>query len=196
MARRNSSIRDIRTNALDKQSESNKSSKVYTTALINQILEDINKGKKPDLTPFYHGKKELRDNGITFERTEEEEEEYKKCAMDCIYFGSNYVKFRNDKGFTTVKLRDYQEDVLRLMGDEVWDESLNDVTMKNRRIILLQSRQTAKCFLQQCKLTVKNTEKIQNLQYNNERKYNIKNYLWDHIKKFVNTVGKNLKLVI
>ena len=144
MARRSSTIRDIRANALDKQSESVKMSTVYTTAKINQILDDIKKGKKPDLNPFYHGKKDLRDSGITFERTQEEDDEYKKCAMDCIYFVSRYVKFRNDKGFTLVKLRDYQEEVIHLFSDEIWDEELQDVRMKNRRVILLQARQTAK----------------------------------------------------
>lgn len=196
MARRSSTIRDIRANALDKQAESTKMSTVYTTAKINQILDDIKKGKKPDLNPFYHGKKDLRDSGITFERTPEEDEEYKKCAMDCIYFVSNYVKFRNDKGFTLVKLRDYQEEVLHLMSDEIWDPNLNDVRMKNRRVILLQSRQTSKCFTQSNKLTCKATKQMLNLPYNNKKKYSIKNYIWDHIKKFVNTVVKNLQLEI
>lgn len=144
MARRVSTIRDVRNNALDKASESTKMSKVYTTIKINQILEDIKKGKKPDLDPFYHGKKDLRDTGITFEKTEEEEEEYRKCAVDIIYFVSNYVKFKNDKGFTLVKLRDYQEDFLHMLGDEIWDDKLQDVRMKNRRCISMQSRQTGK----------------------------------------------------
>lgn len=144
MARRVSTIRDIRANALDKASESNKMSKVYTTIRINQILDDIKKGKKPDLDPFYHGKKDLRDSGITFEKTEEEEQEYQKCAMDIIYFVSNYVKFKNDKGFTLVKLRDYQEKFLHMLGDEIWDDNLQDVRMKNRRCISMQSRQTGK----------------------------------------------------
>lgn len=144
MARRISTIKDVRANALDKASESTKMSKVYTTEKINQILDDIKKGKKPDLDPFYHGKKDLRDTGITFQRTPEEDEEYKKCAMDEIYFVSNYVKFRNDRGFTTVTLRDYQEDILHMLGDEVWDEELNDVRLANSRIVLLQSRQTGK----------------------------------------------------
>lgn len=144
MARRISTIKDVRANALDKASESTKMSKVYTTEKINQILDDIKKGKKPDLDPFYHGKKDLRDTGITFQRTPEEDEEYKKCAMDEIYFVSNYVKFRNDRGFTTVTLRDYQEDILHMLGDEIWDEELNDVRLANSRIVLLQSRQTGK----------------------------------------------------
>lgn len=137
MARRVSTIRDVRNNALDKASESTKMSKVYTTIKINQILEDIKKGKKPDLDPFYHGKKDLRDTGITFEKTEKEEEEYRKCALDIIYFVSNYVKFKNDKGFTLVKLRDYQEEILHILGDEIWDENLQDVRMKNKRCLFM-----------------------------------------------------------
>ena len=64
--------------------------------------------------------------------------------MDIIYFVSNYVKFRNDKGFTLVKLRDYQEKFLHMLGDEIWDDNLQDVRMKNRRCISMQSRQTGK----------------------------------------------------
>ena len=144
MARRGQAIRDVRANALDKASESNKMSKVYTTEKINQILDDIKKGKKPDLDPFYHGKKDLRDTGITFQRTEEEEEEYRKCAMDLIYFTSHHAQFKTRSGYQLVKLRDYQEDVLHMLGDEVWDEDLQDVRLANRRIILMQSRQSAK----------------------------------------------------
>lgn len=192
MARRSSSIRDIRANALDKQTESNKMAKVYTTAKINQILEDIKKGKKPDLDPFYHGKKDLRDTGVTFERTEEEEEEYRKCAMDCLYFVSNYVKFKNDKGFTLVKLRDYQKDVLKMFSEEVWDDELQDVRLKNRRCILMQSRQTSKCFnFDTCLQFDKKTVKLYNFSQINNIKYSIFNYLWQKLKKHVKIVVKN-----
>jgi hypothetical protein len=60
--------------------------------------------------------------------------------MDNIYFTSNYVKFKNDKGFTLVKLRDYQEDIIHMLSDEVWDEDLQDVKLKNNRCVLMQSR--------------------------------------------------------
>lgn len=144
MGRKGQLIRDIRANALDKASESAKMSKVYSTERINQILMEIQQGKKPDLDPFYHGKLDLRDTGIIFQRTEEEDEEYKKCSMDIIYFVENYVKFKNDKGFTLVTLRDYQKDSLHMLGDEVWDEELEDVKLKNNKLIFLQSRQSAK----------------------------------------------------
>ena len=191
MARRSAGIRDIRANALDKESESSKMAKVYTTAKINMILEDIKKGKKPDLTPFYHGKKDLRDCNITFERTEEEDIEYKKCAMDCLYFVKNYVKFRNDKGFTLVKLRDYQEDVLHMFSDEIWDEELQDVRMKNRRNILLQSRQPGKCFDLSQFVEIKDEFCIY-AQINKE-KYNLSKFIWQKLKKCVNAVVKSLQ---
>lgn len=179
MARNNSGVRDIRANALDKASESSKMAKVYSTAKINQILEDIKKGKKPDLDPFFHGKKEYRDCGITFERTEEEDEEYRKCAMDCIYFVEKYVKFKNDKGYTNVKLRDYQKDVLHLMSDEVWDDELQDVKLLNSRVLLLQSRQTGKCFCADTRLTIDNERQLYSIL---KEKYSIINYFGNKIK--------------
>ena len=188
MARKSGSgVRDIRANALDKDSESKKMSKVYSTAKINQILEDIKKGKKPDLDPFFHGKKEYRDCGITFERTPEEEEEYKKCAMDCIYFVEKYVKFKNDKGFTLVTLRDYQKDVLHLMSDEVWSEELEDVTFATNRLILLQSRQTSKCCVSDTQIIIdKNEENYINNTL--KIKYNLFKYCINFVKNMINNV--------
>ena len=192
MARRGQAIRDVRANALDKASESNKMSKVYTTEKINQILDDIKKGKKPDLDPFYHGKKDLRDTGITFQRTEEEEEEYRKCAMDLIYFTSHHAQFKTRSGYQLVKLRDYQEDVLHMLGDEVWDEDLQDVRLANRRIILMQSRQSAKCFTMDTLLSVSNTEKPYNYSQINKKKYSLKRFIWLKLKKNVKYVEKRL----
>lgn len=192
MARRSSSgVRDIRVNALDKAAESNKMSKVYSTVKINQILDDIKRGKKPDLDPFFHGKKDYRDCGITFERTEDEDEEYKKCALDALYFIEKYVKFKNDKGFTLVTLRDYQKEVLHLMSDERWDDELQDVTFCNRRICLLQSRQTSKCI---CADTQIVTTKEEELYITNllSEKYSIYNYFINKIKNIINTVYQKI----
>lgn len=192
MARRGQAIRDIRANALDKASESNKMSKVYTTEKINQILEDIKKGKKPDLDPFYHGKKDLRDTGITFQRTPEEDEEYKKCAMDIIYFVSRHAQFKTRAGYTLVTLRDYQEDTLHMLGDEVWDEELQDIRLANRRIILMQSRQSAKCFTMDTELSVEDTQKSFNYSQINKKKYSLIRFLCQKLKESVKYVEKHL----
>ena len=115
-------IKDVHSNVQDKQAEGAKKSKVYSTAKINQMIDDISNGGAPDMTPFWHGQTQYRDSGIIFEYTDEELDEIEKCANDPIYFVEKYCTFVNDAGRTTVKLRDYQKRTLHLYGDEVYDE--------------------------------------------------------------------------
>ena len=110
---------DIRSNALDKQSEKEKRSKIYTSEIIEEILKD--KTGKQDLNPFWHGQINYRDSGVIFEYTDWEKHELEKCANDCLYFAEHYAKFKNDKGHTLVKLRDYQKRLLRLFSEEEYD---------------------------------------------------------------------------
>lgn len=137
--------KDKRNNVLDKQAESKKLSKVYSTERITQILKDIKLGKSPDLDPFWHGDPKYRDTGIIFEYTQEELDILDKCAFDNKFFVENYCTFKNDKGRTLVKLRPYQDKVLKLFGDEVWDPVSETIIPKNRFIAIMQSRQTGKC---------------------------------------------------
>ena len=118
---------------------------VYSSALIDQMLEDRRKGYQIDMSPFFQGNVMYRDAGVSFKYTQEELEEILKCSEDCLYFVEKYCKFLNDKGRTLVNLRDYQKDILKLYSDEVWDEEIGDAIPKNRYVILLQSRQTGKC---------------------------------------------------
>jgi hypothetical protein len=64
-------------------------------------------------------------------------EELDKCSESVIYFVENYCTFKNDKGRTLVKLRDYQHKTLHLFGDEVWDPISESVIPKNRRITIM-----------------------------------------------------------
>lgn len=137
-------MRDDRTNYIDKELESEKRSKVYTTETINQILKDNRTGKKADMTPFFHGQTVWRNADIIFEYTKEEWEEIQKCTIDPIYFIETYCAFLTDYGRKPVKLRDYQKDVIHLVTDEEYIESADLAVPKNRRVILLQSRQTGK----------------------------------------------------
>lgn len=137
--------RDIRSNSLDKQAEKEKRSKIYTTERITQILKEQSSGGAPDMDPFWHGQTDYRDQGIAFEYTDKELLELERCANDCLYFVRNYVKFLNDKGRTLVTLRDYQERLLNLLSDEVYDEVSDTIIPKNHEVIIMQSRQTGKC---------------------------------------------------
>lgn len=132
-------------NAASKNKELQKKAKVYSTAKIERILDDMKKGYQADMDPFYQGNILYRDAGILFEYTEEELEELSKCADDCVYFVEKYCKFLNDKGRTLVNLRDYQKEILDMYSDEVYDEEIDQFIPKNRYIVILQSRQTAKC---------------------------------------------------
>jgi hypothetical protein len=96
------------------------------------------------LNPFWHGQINYRDSGVIFEYTDWEKHELEKCADDCLYFAEHYAKFKNDKGHTLVKLRDYQKRLLRLFSEEEYDPVSETVIPKNSRAILLQSRQTGK----------------------------------------------------
>lgn len=135
---------DSLNNNLDKRAELQKHQTIYTTLKIEQILKDMGRGLVADVTPFYHGNIHLRDAGVIFKYTDEEREELKKCADDPIYFISSYCKFVNDKGRTTVKLRDYQEDIITMLGSEVYDPEIDEMKPKNKHNILLQSRQSGK----------------------------------------------------
>lgn len=44
-----------------------------------------------------------------------------------------------------IKLRDYQKRLIGLMSDEIYDEVSDTIIPKNRRIVVMQSRQTGKC---------------------------------------------------
>ena len=60
--------------------------------------------------PGYLGNKNLKPAGVKLEFTQEQVEEYIKCAKDPIYFAKKYVKVVTlDKGVTQFDLYDYQE---------------------------------------------------------------------------------------
>lgn len=135
---------DIRYNNLDKRAAQEKRQTIYTSDRIKQLIKDLGRGRDIDMAPFYHGDINLRDSGVIFEYTEEELKEFEKCSEDPIYFISKYCKFMNDKGRTTVKLRDYQEDIITMLAEEIYDEEIDEMKPKNKHNILLQSRQSGK----------------------------------------------------
>lgn len=71
-------------------------------------------GIKVSRGPGYLGNKNLKPAGVKIEFTQEQVEEYIKCANDPIYFAKKYVKVVTlDKGVTPFELYDYQERLVR-----------------------------------------------------------------------------------
>ena len=123
---------------------SKKARKIYSTAIINKMIEDRNNGYDIDYEPFYQKDLDLRAPNITFLMTDEEYEEYQKCYDDALYYVEHYCKFLTDNGLLLVELRDYQQKVIKTVTDEVYLDDLDLFGPKNRSVIWLASRQVGK----------------------------------------------------
>ena len=118
--------------------------RLYTTAIIEQLIADSNMGLEIDTAPFYMGDTELRAANIVFEYTPEEIEEFQRCMMDPVYFVANYCKFQNDKGRTLIDLRDFQEEIIHAVCDGYYDEELDEMIPEHRNNVIMASRQVGK----------------------------------------------------
>lgn len=159
-----SEMRDDKSNYLDKQLEAEKRSKVYSTEIINKLLSDDYDGKG-DMMPFFHGKTEWRNADITFEYTAEEWQELQKCAEEPLYFVEKYCTFLTDSGRRTVQLREYQQETIHLICDEVYDEKIDMFRPKNPKVVMMMSRQTGKCFSMTNHVNLKCGDEIINIPF-------------------------------
>ena len=89
----------------------------WTSERVQTLMEQMDAGVEPKETPFWDGKIEWRAANIVFEYTAEELAELEKCARDVIYFANNYAFAMTDEGIQNIKLRDYQEDILKDFQD-------------------------------------------------------------------------------
>ena len=117
---------------------------IWTTQSVEQTLEKYRAGMDVDLSFFHERNTSLKGRNVSFQLTPEEKEEFLRCSMDIVYFVGNYCKFLTDKGQTTVDLHPYQDDILKLVGAEEWDDELEDLVPSVRNFILMASRQTGK----------------------------------------------------
>lgn len=76
------------------------------------------------------------------EYTLEHIKELQKCQNDPVYFVKTYCQIQHPKhGSVPFKLYPYQEEMLRAYKD-------------NRQVVVLSARQTGKCFLPHCNVTL------------------------------------------
>lgn len=122
-----------------------KSRKIYSTEVINQLLKDQSEGYDIDYDPFFNRDLELRDANVPFRMTPEEMEIYQKCVDDPLYYIENYCKFLTDTGRSLVQLRDYQKEVIDVVTAEKYDDELDMMIPINKNIIWMASRQVGKC---------------------------------------------------
>jgi hypothetical protein len=117
---------------------------VYSTKLINQLIDDRSKGYEIPYDAFFQRDLDLRAPNLVFDMTPEEAEEYQKCYDDPLYYVTHYCKFQTDNDYQLVQLRPFQENVIKIVTDEVWIPKLDDYGPKNRSIIWMAARQSGK----------------------------------------------------
>lgn len=132
-----------------------KARKIYSTAMINQLIKDRNAGYDIDYEPFYMKDLDLRSPNISFLMTDEEYEEYQKCYDDALYYVEKYCKFMTDNGMSLVELREFQKNVIKTVTDETYLEDLDLFGPKNRGVIWMSARQSGKCCLFDNELNIK-----------------------------------------
>ena len=104
---------------------------IWTTKSIELAYKAIKDGYSLRKSPFYRGNTSLRKPNLNFQYTEEELQEIIRCKQDIIYFANKYCYLKTETGVRSIKLRPYQEKLLRHYQD-------------NRFSIVCQSRQSGK----------------------------------------------------
>ena len=103
---------------------------VWSTSVILKALEGIQQGQPLKASPFLNKNTKLLKPELVRKYTQEEIEDYKRCATDPIYFASKCF-LMTPEGLRACKLRDYQEDYIRHL-------------QHNRFSIFLSCRQSGK----------------------------------------------------
>ena len=149
---------------------------IYSTSLINQLIDDHNKGYEIPYDAFYQRDLNLKASNIVFEMTPEEYEEYNKCYEDPLYYISHYCKFLTQDDYQLVKLRPYQERVIKIVTEEKFiDASCETLGPKNRNVIWLSARQSGKCCFYNSLISIANRSKKSCLSTSYPKKISIGN---------------------
>ena len=119
---------------------------IWNSVLVQQALEKLRMGIFADLSCFHNGDIELKAGNILYQLTPDEIDEFHKCSHDIIYFVEKYCRFLTDTGRKTVKLRDFQKEILEDLADEEYSDKIEELIPKIRNLIMMQSRQSGKCF--------------------------------------------------
>jgi hypothetical protein len=107
---------------------------VFTSDSVNDVIEKQSQGFSIPryMNPWFMNQAGVRRTGCVYGWTQEEIEEFTKCALDIHYFANTYCKIKSEDGqIKQMKLRDYQYKVL-------------DAYSKNRFTLNMSSRQTGK----------------------------------------------------
>jgi hypothetical protein len=75
----------------------------------------------------------LRSEGEKIATTQEQINEYLKCSQDILYFANNYFTIQTGTGYSIIKLREYQERILKALVAPAEDKP-NSIILSARQI--------------------------------------------------------------
>lgn len=105
---------------------------VWSTESVNIALNAIEQGLPIKATPFFESAIGIRKAGLLYRNTTSEQEEFKKCKFDILYFANKYCQLVDKTGkYNPIQLRKYQKLLLAAYT-------------KKRNVIVLGSRQIGK----------------------------------------------------
>jgi hypothetical protein len=88
--------------------------RVWNTDRVSECVRLIEEGREVQGgTPFHEGDTNYRAENIVYDYSDWELQEIARCASDVVYFANNYCVAMTDYGIQKIKLRPYQETVLR-----------------------------------------------------------------------------------
>ena len=97
---------------------------VWSSESVHLAQKGIADGVRLKVSPFLPRQTDfqLRRANIPFKYTEDEMEILKICINDKIFFGNNFINLKDaEKGWQQIKLRDYQEKLLKSYSDNRWN---------------------------------------------------------------------------
>ena len=89
---------------------------IWTTELVDDLVHKVEQfGLDLSSTkhPFFANDISIRRGNTSFQYTDAEMDEFKRCKKDIIYFANKYVKVMQEHGIDNITLYEYQEDMLR-----------------------------------------------------------------------------------
>ena len=97
---------------------------VWSSESVRLAQKGIADGVRLKVSPFLPRQTDfqLRRANLPFRYTEDELEILKICINDKIFFGNNFINLKDaEKGWQQIKLRDYQEKLLKSYSDNRWN---------------------------------------------------------------------------
>lgn len=86
--------------------------RIWSTVAVERAKNGIESGRRLVANPFLDNNTSLLKANLSFDRTDDEKEEFRKCADDVLFF-AQYCKLMTPEGIKHVELRDYQKKYLQ-----------------------------------------------------------------------------------